>query len=206
VSDALSMPPRRRSPFTSHAVQARPDASGGTGVHLLATMLPGVTQVSTWISGLAVLEAALHRALGCAPPARTGLVVASPLGTVLRTGPEEFLILSGDGARTEAALRLEVTPEIGAVLDLTHARSRIRITGERCLDTLAKLYALDMRADAFPVGEARLSGHHHVPCLLHRVEPECFDLIIFTTYALDQLEAIEDAALEYGVAVELRDD
>lgn len=175
-------------------------------MHLLATMLPGVTQVSTWISGIAGLEAALQRTFGCAPPARTGQLLNSHLGKVVRTGPEEFLILSDDGERTDAALRSEVTPDVGAVLDLTHARSRIRISGEHCLDTLAKLYALDMRPDAFPVGEARLSGHHHVPCLLLRIEPACFDLIIFTTYALDQLEAIEDAALEYGVVVELRDD
>lgn len=206
MSDALSQPARRRSPFTSHTAHPRPGPGGRTGVHLLATMLPGVTQVSTWISGIAGLEAALQRVLGCAPPTRTGQLLASRLGKVLRTGPEEFLFLSDDGERTDAALRQEVTPDVGAVLDLTHARSRIRISGERCLDTLAKLYALDMRADAFPVGEARLSGHHHVPCLLHRIEPTCFDLIVFTTYALDQLEAIEDAALEYGVVVELRDD
>ena len=60
---------------------------------------------------------------------------------------------------------------------------------------------LDLRAAAFPVGSARLTGHHHVPALLVRTALEGFDILVFTTYALDQLHALEDAALEYGVSV-----
>lgn len=206
MPDAPTALARRRSPFTGHPGGPRPDAQGRIGVHLAATMLRGVTQASTWISGLPGLEAALAQALGCAPPGRPGVVVASPLGTVLRTGPEEFLLLSDDGAATEAALRAAIGPEVGAVLDLSQARCRIRVSGERCLDVLGKLFALDLRPQAFPVGESRLSGHHHVSCLLHRLEPAVFDAIVFSTYALDQLETFADAALEYGVAVELRDD
>jgi sarcosine oxidase gamma subunit len=39
-----------------------------------------------------------------------------------------------------------------------------------------------------------------VPALLHRTGVDGFDIYVFTTYALDQLHALEDAALEYGVA------
>jgi sarcosine oxidase gamma subunit len=47
----------------------------------------------------------------------------------------------------------------------------------------------------------RLTGHHHVPAALHRTGAQAFDIYVFTTYALDQLQALEDAALEYGVAI-----
>ncbi len=65
---------------------------------------------------------------------------------------------------------------------------------------LAKLFAIDFRAPAFPFGQAWLTGHHHVPCLLHRLDADAFDVYVFTTYARDQLETLIDAALEYGVA------
>jgi sarcosine oxidase subunit gamma len=84
---------------------------------------------------------------------------------------------------------------------LGHARCRIRISGGKCRDTLSKLFAIDLRDAAFPVSQARLTGHHHVPALLHRVGPDQFDIYVFTTYAQDQLHALVDAALEYGVAL-----
>jgi sarcosine oxidase gamma subunit len=47
----------------------------------------------------------------------------------------------------------------------------------------------------------RLTGHHHVPCLLHRLGEQAFDLYVFTTYAHDQLAVVLDAALEFGVSL-----
>ena len=79
----------------------------------------------------------------------------------------------------------------------------IRITGDRCLEVLSKLFPVDVRPAAFPTGQLRMTGHHHVPAALHRTGPQAFDIYVFTTYALDQLQALEDAALEYGVAVEV---
>ena len=53
---------------------------------------------------------------------------------------------------------------------------------------------------AFAIG--CLSGHHHLPCGLHRLAEAEFDLYVFTTYAHDQLASLMDAALEYGVHLE----
>ena len=47
-----------------------------------------------------------------------------------------------------------------------------------------------------------MSGHHHLPCSLHRRGETEFDLYVFTTYAHDQLGSLLDAALEYGVNLE----
>ncbi len=195
---------RHRSPFEGHKAGARPTASGQLGVLLHAETLPGLLLIATWASGIAALRSALAAALEVTQvPDRTGLVVTVPAGSLMCTGPQEYQLLTTSDEGRVAALRRHVGPDIGSVTDLGHARCRIRISGARCRDTLSKLFALDQREAAWPVGELRLTGHHHVPCLAHRRATDGFDLYVFSTFAFDQLETLLDAAQEYGVALEL---
>ena len=193
----------RHSPFAGHLPANRPTSTGQTNVHLTVGTLHSVIQLSTWPTGVDAWLAALTSALAAPVPQKTGDTQATSLDLAMRTGPEELLLVSDDTTQppsheTVAALRQHVTTGIGSVLDLSHARCRIRIEGERCVDTLSKLYAMDFREDAFPVGKLKLSSHHHVPCVLHRKGSTEFDAYVFTTYAREMLESFADSALEYG--------
>ena len=191
-----------RSPFEGHTLGERPARDGSVGVQVRAFLVPHAVLVSTWISGEAALTTALTQLLGQTPPGPTGQIQATHLGLLMRTGPEEWLLI-GDGTSDACSvLRAAIGADVGGVTDLSHARCRMNLRGTRCLDTLSKLFALDCRPTAFPVGELRLSGHHHLPCSLHRLGEEEFDLYVFTTYAHDQLASLLDAALEYGVKLE----
>jgi methylglutamate dehydrogenase subunit D len=194
-----------RSPFEGHVEGALASASGQIGVRLQAHTLPGVVQIATWPSAIAALEQALTRVLALAGPlpARTGQVAELAQATLMRTGPQEFLLVTATGESMVAALRAHIPPDAGSVTDLGHARCRIRISGGACVATLGKLFALDFREAVFPVGELRLTGHHHVPCGLHRRAHDRFDIYVFTTYAHDQLATLLDAAREHGVALAL---
>ena len=86
--------------------------------------------------------------------------------------------------------------------DLSHARCRIHIEGPQCRTVLNKLFALDLRESAFAIGDIAMSGTHHVPSTLHRLDTDGFDLYVFSTYAYDQLATVLDAAQEYGVALQ----
>ena len=205
MSEAI-VPAKHRSPFEGCAPFTQADSGGQVGVQLFAETLPSVTQVSTWISGFAVLEQALVGVLGQKPPAQTGLTLRTAQGLVIRTGPEEFLIVAEGEADNTAWMRRHVAADVGSVTDLSHARCRIRIGGNRCRDALGKLFPIDLRDAAFPVAEARLTGHHHVPALLHRTGTDQFALYVFSTYAHDQLSTVIDAALEYGVALRAEPD
>ena len=194
----------RRSPFGgTRAALAQPNAAGQIGVRLQADMMGSVTQVSTWTSGMPALVQALTAWLGLPPPATTGSTLATDYGLLLRSGPEEFLLIAESVLDNAALLRRQVAGEFGAVTDLSHARCRIRVSGEKTCDTLSKLFPIDLREPAFAVGQARLTGHHHVPALLHRRARDDFDLYVFTTYAQDQWQVLRDAALQYGVSVEV---
>lgn len=192
----------RRSPIDGPLPLHRPDRAGQVGVTLHVSAPTLVLQTSTWVDGVAAWEQALDAALGPVPRL-TGETARSGDQLLLRVGPEELWMVSDDASAVPAgrvaSLRAHVTAKHGSVTDLSHARIRLSVSGPRCVEMLAKLYALDFRAHAFAPGRVMLSGHHHVPCALHRSGPASFDAYLFTTYARDQFETYVDAALEYGV-------
>jgi sarcosine oxidase subunit gamma len=183
---------------------ARPNSAGQIGVQLAASTLPSVTLVGTWISGMPGLLAAMATVFGDrAPlPVAIGKTQTTELGHLMRTGPEEFLLVGDDSSDRTALLRASIDADTGSVTDLSHARCRIRISGAQCRSTLNKLFALDLREANLPIGDVALTGTHHVPSMLHRLGTDAFDLYVFSTYAHDQLATLLDAAQEYGVALQ----
>jgi len=189
---------------TAPGTTSRPTRSGQAQVHLRVQKLANVTQISTWSSGIGALSSALHRALDCAPPLHTGQLAPCALGTLMRSGPFEFLLIGeadqGPSDRV-ALLRQHISADTGAVLDLSHARVRVSVQGDKSVDALSKLYALDFRPAAFANNSFALTGHHHIACLLHRLDVQHFHAYYFTTYARGQIDLLADAALEFGVDV-----
>jgi sarcosine oxidase subunit gamma len=191
-----------RSPFEGHATGNRPNAAGQIGVQVSAGMLPSVTLISTWISGIDGLLAALVNVFGAPAPQRIGQTASTEFGLLMRTGPEEFLLVGDDHSDRTTLLRASIDADTGAVTDLSHARCRIHIEGPQCRTVLNKLFALDLREAAFAIGDIALTGTHHVPSMLHRLGADAFDLYVFSTYAYDQLSTLLDAAQEYGVGLQ----
>lgn len=186
------------------ATRSQPTRSGQLQVHLRVQKPSNLTQFSTWSSSIGALSGALHRALDCAPPLHTGQLVQCALGTLMRSGPFEFLLV-GDSDHSPndrvALLRQHINAEMGSVLDLSHARVRVSVHGDKAVEALSKLYALDFRPAAFAANSFVLTGHHHIPCLLHRLDAQHFHAYYFTTYARGQIDLLADAALEFGVDV-----
>ncbi len=191
-----------RSPFEGHAAGNRPNAAGQIGLQLTAGMVPSFTLISTWISGLPGLLDALTAVFGDTVPQRIGKTARTEFGLLARSGPEEFLLVGDDHSDRSTLLRATVGADTGSVTDLSHARCRIHIEGPQCRTVLNKLFALDLRESAFLIGDIAMTGTHHVPSTLHRLEADAFDLYVFSTYAYDQLATVLDAAQEYGVALQ----
>ena len=209
ASSSLAAAAAFSSPFAEHAAHEHPTRDGLVQVRLQAERLASVTLISTWMGGTQALCAALGKVLAATDlfplPAATGQTAQCPLGLLLRTGPHEFMLIGSGAADVAAALKAHITPDIGAVLDLSHARCRVHIEGPQAVAALGKLFALDFRDASFGVGQLKLSGHHHVPCSLQRLGADSFHLYLLSTYAHGQLESLWDAALEYGVALGVTD-
>lgn len=191
-----------QSPFAGYVTGRHPSGTSHCGLRLRASLLPQVAQIATWPTGADALFTALAQTLGQDLPRQTGKTLQTRLGLLIRTGPEESLLIGTGELALAKELRAVIDPQTGSVTDLSHARVRVSVEGEAILQTFSKLFALDLRVSAFPVHEARLSGHHHLPALLHRREELAFDLYLFTTYAHDQLHTLIDAGLEYGVELQ----
>lgn len=91
-----------------------------------------------------------------------GRTTRADLGTgevlVIGSGPGEWLVLgapSTAGAlRTAIAERLAGTGEFTTVLDLTHGRALLRLTGRGAAGVLAGVCAIDLADDTTPDGSA----------------------------------------------------
>jgi heterotetrameric sarcosine oxidase gamma subunit len=92
----------------------------------------------------------------------TGLVAGS--GLVVGSGPGEWLVLAPAGEAGAVAGRLERTAaesapqEFVSVIDLTHGRALVRVTGPHAAELLARLCPIDLADDMTPDGSALRSS------------------------------------------------
>lgn len=80
---------------------------------------------------------------------------------VVGSGPGEWLVLGPVGTAPEVMARLHAATaqardggELVTVIDLTHGRALMRLTGDRARDLLAKVCGIDLHDDVMPDGAA----------------------------------------------------
>ncbi len=107
---------------------------------------PMTTQISLRVKRGSVGAERVSAALGTDLPARTGEVTYAGSDAVLALGPDDFLVLSGPGhgAALEGALRAALGDEPGAVVEVSAARTMLRISGRHARRVLAHGLALDL--------------------------------------------------------------
>jgi len=95
---------------------------------------------------------------------------------------------------------VNLTVEQGTVVDLSHSRTRIRITGARAAEFLNRHLPLDLREASFPVAAVAASQLHHVGATLWRSN-RGYDLFIPRGYALSVWEVLLQTARQFNAAV-----
>jgi sarcosine oxidase, subunit alpha len=111
-------------------------------------------------SGLAkvLVRAAVDGPVGTALGTRFGRAARDADGAlVVGSAPGEWLLLcaGADSGRTEKLqARLAGLEELVSVVDVTHGRALLRLTGPRAADLLAKVCAIDLADDVTPDGAA----------------------------------------------------
>lgn len=75
---------------------------------------------------------------------------------IVGSGPGEWLLLAPPGTAPEVASRVEAVPDDGlvSVVEVTHGRALIRISGAQTPDLLAKVCAIDFSEEVTPDGAA----------------------------------------------------
>jgi len=141
--------------------------------------------------------------LGVRLPERVNSVAETPLGTCFCLRPESWLFVREDaaGRRGGAAHELARTLDgMAAVVDQSHARAVLRVSGPAAREVLQKGIAVELSAGAFPPGAMLQSGIAGIALLCHALEPEpTFDLYHQRSFALSLLDWFEDIGGAYGI-------
>jgi sarcosine oxidase subunit gamma len=105
-------------------------------------------------------------------------------------------------ATLHEAIKAKLKPADGSLVDLTHGRTSLRITGPKTEWVLSKLYAIDFSPTAFGVSTGLSTTHHTVFTQIYRPHEQTFDLFIFRSFARSFWHTLQRAAEEVGYEVE----
>ena len=117
-------------------------------------------------------------------------------------GPGKWLSVSTERepAAFVAELRSRLKASDATVTDLSHARTIVRISGNRVCDVLCKGCPADL--EGLSNGDAVATQIGSLSTLIHcREAGAVFDLYVFRSFGQSFWEWLTDAALEYGYTV-----
>lgn len=190
--------PDRRSRFP--ASQARQGGRSNDAPLAIVERPATLVQVTTRKGRQAELAAAIARTLGLDLP-EPGHVVTTSDKAALWLQPGCWLIEAPAEQRGELPGALaQALKGIAAVVDQSHGRCVIEISGAEARAVLARLCRLDLHERVFTPGHSAATLVGHVSCLIHRVDSEtpCFRLLVGSTFAEWLLDEITAAAASQG--------
>jgi methylglutamate dehydrogenase subunit D len=179
----------------------RSGATGQRPLRIGETRGWNLLQVAAFPATLGQLEQAVRPVLGVGLPISVGKAISINGRRLLKTGPQQFWIITRAPEDLTTVLGGAVTPDIGAVTPLSHSRTCIFVEGLSARELLTTGIAVDLHADVFHLGCFALTGLHHTPILIHRSGDNRYDLYVMRTFALWAWEWLTDAALPYGYEI-----
>lgn len=192
---------RPRRPWAGIADAGEVDPSGAPGITVLtlddfglATLIPNPNS-----SGL---EHATKRLLSLDLPRKPSAVLSATHGIVW-SGPNRWLLL----ARKRAGFSDLCCSLSGdaAVIDQSHARAALRVSGKRVREVLAKGAMVDLHSSVFPVGAAASTSFAHIGVQLWRIEdgPDgaVFEILVARSAAGSFWSWFVASAAEFGYRI-----
>ena len=196
----------RRSALAAHPL-LQPGAPatlplGGSAPVTLSERRPlSILQVSAFAATFADTGVLLAAAHGVEPPAPN--TFTGDLKKNLRAlGPGIWQVVGVAGALPDAMILRETLAGFGTVVDLSHARTALQVSGAAAIRTLAKHCGLDLLAARFPTGSATNTRFGHIGITLARIDDApTFELLVFRGYAEFVFDSLVEAAGEFGLQV-----
>jgi len=201
----------RRSALAGLA--AHPHLKPGTVLGPVAIEAPAVSiaerrplailQVSAFATTIDATAARLGAHTGLPMPQPNRLAGDSDR-SVRAIGPGIWQWVAVPGTIPDAATLRGSLAGVATVVDLSHARTALRIQGPAAARTLAKHCGLDLDTRKFPEGSATNTRFGLLGATLARLAPvngmPVFELLVFRGYAEFVFEALVESAREFGAA------
>lgn len=151
-------------------------------------------QYHGWPETFAELATTIAAQWGAATAPAPGKAVHGAGGSLLRIHPQRLWLLS---ERANAVSNLAVEPQLGAALDLSHARSIIRVADDTAEPLLSRFIAIDLRPHRFTVDDVAITPLHRVSVVLWR-RPQGIDILAPRSFARSLWGLLAETAERLG--------
>jgi heterotetrameric sarcosine oxidase gamma subunit len=151
----------------------------------------------------ATLATRIEAAFKLALPAPARMAAAGGL-TAYSIAPATWLLVAPAGDPGFVARLGEAVAQAASIVDQSHGKALLRVSGARVRDCLDKICRLDLHPRAFTPDMCGITEIAHTAVLLARAvdgaagAAPAFDLITPSTFAVHVLEAVQTAAAEFG--------
>jgi sarcosine oxidase subunit gamma len=144
------------------------------------------------LAGVTLAEADLGQITSVAPFMGQDRALAKALKALGLSFPAPNQVSSKDDARLvwtgrDQAFLIGAAPQgldgLAALTDQSDGWAALRLDGPGAGDVLARLYPLDLRAAAFPVGRVARAPLNHMSSILMRPGPQSFEMLVFRSMA-----------------------
>jgi heterotetrameric sarcosine oxidase gamma subunit len=170
---------------------------GTVGIKISERRDLSIVQVSA-IPGVPDNRAAIEVAIGTALPAPNKSAVGRR--TALWVGPGRwFVVEPGRGALAD-----ELDKAAGGslvVMDLSHSRTVLRISGAKVRDVIAQGCAVDLHPRAAKAGDSFVTSVARHSAVLHLVGDTTMDVYVYRSFGQDLYEWLLEAAAQYGYEI-----
>ncbi len=148
--------------------------------------------------------AAIGKALGIECSIQAGVSNSDAHTQVSWNGPNSWMIVASDeeaGRAPGELLKLlqDAVGDLGAVVDQSHGRCGLRLSGSQARQVMAKNTAIDLHPRAFGPGRCALTSVAHMNATVVQVDDApTYDLFVIRSMARSFAHAIEQACKEFA--------
>lgn len=156
------------------------NAEGGVGVTLSEQQHGFIGELAAFDASIATVSKLAAKAAG--EPGAISFAIAR----------NRWFLAGPDGMDAQVSAGLK--PADGSLIDLSHGRTCLRISGPKAEWVLSKLYAIDFALAAFPAGTGLSTAHHSTFTQIYRHDEKTFDLFVFRSLARSFWHTLQRAA------------
>jgi len=146
---------------------------------------------------------AISKAIGVECSTEPGICNSDGTTQVCWNGPNSWMIIASDAEAGRGGGELLQTlqaavGDLGAVVDQSHGRCGLRLSGTRARQVMAKNTALDLHPRAFGPGRCAMTSVAHMNATIVQVDDApTYDLFVIRSLARSFAHAIEHACQEF---------
>ncbi len=161
-------------------------------------------QVLAYAGQYETAAAAIGKALGIDCPIEPGICNSDDHIQLAWNGPNSWMIITSDGVSGRKPDELletlkKAVGDLAAVIDQSHGRCGLRLSGKHARAVMAKNCAIDLHPRAFKAGNCALTSVAHMSTLVVQLDDTpSYDLFVARSLARSFAHAIEHACREFA--------